>query len=169
MRNLIENFPSDPVSASTLTYVPSEFGPFADAGDHVTVGNAWTRAVNQFPGNANVLVNATRFLYRENPEEAEQLLSRAVHREPTNRRIAANLGFLYAMDILGMINSAGPPVGRTESERRRLGEHARNELDRNRNVLARARSGRRGHRREARRSGRGSRLTRALTQVLRHS
>jgi TonB family protein len=138
---LIENFPSDPVSASTLTYVRSEGGPFADAGDHATVGNAWTRAVDQFPGNANVLVNATRFLYRENPEEAEQLLSRVVDREPTNRRIAANLGFLYAMDILGMMSPAGHPAGRTESERQRLQEHARAELDRSRNVFVLAGAG----------------------------
>jgi TonB family protein len=138
---LIENFPSDPVSASTLTYVPSEFGPFADAGDHATVRNAWTRAVDRFPGNANVLLNAARFLYRENPEEAELVLSRAVDREPTNRSIAANLGFLYAMDILGMMSPAGPPVGRTESERQRLREHARNELDRSRNVFVLAGAG----------------------------
>ena len=138
---LIENFPSDPISASTLTYVPSEFGPFADAGDHATVGNAWTRAVDQFPGNANVLVNTARFLYRENPDEAERLLSRAVDREPTNRRIAANLGFLYAMDILGMMSPAGPPVGRTELERGRLREHATNELDRSRNVFVLAGAG----------------------------
>jgi TonB family protein len=138
---LIENFPSDPISASTLTYVPSEFGLFADAGDHATVGNAWTRAVNQFPENANVLVNAASFVYHENPEEAEQLLSRAVVREPTNRKIAANLGFLYAMDILAMMSPAGHSVGRTESERRPLREHARTELDRSRNVFVLAGAG----------------------------
>lgn len=136
---LIENSPSDPVSSTALTYVPAENGPFADAGDHATVRYSWARAVDQLPGDSNVLVNAARFLYGEHPEEAEQVLSRAVDREPANRKIAANLGFLYAMDILGMTNATSE--GRAQAERERLREHARNELDRSQNVFVLAGAG----------------------------
>jgi TonB family protein len=127
---LIENSPSDPVLSSTLTYVPA-----SETAEHEMVRSAWTRAVDREPANADVLVNAARFLHREHPEDAVQLLNRAVDREPTNKKIAANLGFLYALDLLGMT------VRRSPEEYQRLREQARIELDRNRNAFVLAGAG----------------------------
>ena len=45
-------------------------------------------------------MNAVKFLEREDPDDAERVLRRAVDADPENREIAANLGFLYAMEIL---------------------------------------------------------------------
>jgi TonB family protein len=137
----IENVPADPMSASQLTYVPAQEGPFADAGDHAAVRSAWIRAGDRFPTDAEVLMNAARFLYREDPEDAERLLSRMAEQVPSNRKVAANLGFLYAMDILGLISPSGGPGGRAPEVRERLREHARIELDRSRNVLVLAGAG----------------------------
>lgn len=137
----IENAPADLVSASQLTYVPGREGPFADAGDHANVRSAWIRAGDRFPTDAAVLMNATRFLYREDPEEAERLLSRVAEQDASNRKVAANLGFLYAMDILGLISPSGGPGGRAPEVRERLREHARIELDRSRNVFVLAGAG----------------------------
>ena len=127
---MIENFPSDPVSSSVVTYAPSG-----------AVRDAWMRAADRFPEDANVLLNAARFLYRQQPEDAEQLLRRGVDREPANKRIAANLGFLYAMDILGMAGPDGHPIKRAAEEHQRLSERARIELDRSRNVFVLAGAG----------------------------
>ena len=127
---MIENLPADPDSSSPMTYV---FVP--------AVRDAWNRAVTQAPENPDVLLNASRFLYHEHPEEAEQLLSRVVDRDPANKRIAANLGFLYAMDILGMTSPDGGPAKRAAGEHERLRENARIALDRSRNVFVLAGAG----------------------------
>ncbi|MBC8164391.1 MAG: TonB family protein [Bryobacteraceae bacterium] len=138
---LIENVPEDPVSSGIQTYVPSRLGPFASASDHEAVRTAWHLAVDRLSGNPKVLLNAVRFLYPEHPEEAEQLLGRAVDRAPADRKIAANLGFLYALDILGLTSPAGNTAGRTESERERLREHAKSELELSRNMFVLAGAG----------------------------
>ena len=137
---VIENFPSDPVASSPLTYVPAANGWFADATDHATVRDAWMRAADRLPSNTDVLRNAARFLYQEHPEDAEQFLSRAVDRNPGNRRVAANLGFLYAMDILGISSPQGR-AGRPAEERQRLLQRSRLELERTRNVFVLAGAG----------------------------
>lgn len=134
----IENYPSDPVASSALTWVPSAEGPFADAADHAAVRSAWMRAVDRSRSDADVLLNAARYIHREHPEDAEQLLSGAVDRDPANRRIGANLGFLYALDVLGI---SGAMTLRPESDRERMKECARSELDRSRNVFVIAGAG----------------------------
>ena len=45
-------------------------------------------------------MNAVQFLEMEDPDDAEQVLRRTLDADPENREMAANLGFLYAMDIL---------------------------------------------------------------------
>jgi TonB family protein len=137
----IENKPSDPISSSDLMYVPSDSGPFADPADHAAVRDAWIRAVQRQPKDVDVLLNATRFLYREHPAEAEQMLDHVLSQDPANRRVGAHLGFLYALDILGISSPAGQPALRPDSEGQRLQERARAELDRTRNVFVLAGAG----------------------------
>jgi len=93
----VERLPSNSNASIPLTYVS-----VADAGDHTRVRQAWMGALRRFPNDDRVLGNAVRFLYRERPQEAEQLLRQAVDRNPANRTRAANLGFLYALHLLGI-------------------------------------------------------------------
>jgi TonB family protein len=72
-------------------------------------------------------MNGVRFLETEDPDEAEQVLRRAVSDDPDNREIAANLGFLYAKEILG--TGAG------------LAGHARTELQETTNAVVLAAAG----------------------------
>jgi TonB family protein len=126
---LIENQPGEAAAGSPLAYVYKSGGPYADAGDHEMARSAWQRAANSNPANMDVQVNAACFLYVEHPEAAEESLSRILDREPSSRRVAAYLGFFYAMDILGMTGPLGPG-GRTPEERERLSARARSELGR---------------------------------------
>ena len=82
--------------------------------------------------DVNVQLNAARFLSVEHPEAGEELLAGVLEREASNRRIATNLGFLYAMDWLGL---APFGAGRSASDRERLLSRARGELDRSDNPL----------------------------------
>ena len=69
------------------------------------------------------------------------MLVRAVDRDPSNQRIAANLGFYYALDILRITNLDSGSGGRSPSEQDRLSINARSELDRTRNVFVLAGAG----------------------------
>ena len=80
-------------------------------------------------------LNAARFLYVEHPEPAEDLLIRFLDRDRTNRAIAANLGFCYAMDILGLTGPLGSFSSRSEADRQRLATRAQTELNASTNAL----------------------------------
>jgi hypothetical protein len=133
---LVDTHPADPIAGSPMAYVYSTGGPYGDAGDHETVRNAWLRASDANPRNSTVQLNAARFIYREHPDAAEDLLRRALDRQPSDRSIAANLGFLYTMDILGL---STPGLQRLSAERDRV--RAREELERTTNALVLAGAG----------------------------
>jgi hypothetical protein len=102
---LVEHHPEAAVSASRAAYVYRSAGPtggpYADAADHEAVRDRWLAAVQDHPGSSAVILNAAKFLEREDQDDAEQVLRRAVDAAPENRELAANLGFLYAIEILG--------------------------------------------------------------------
>jgi hypothetical protein len=118
---LVEHHPEAAVSASKAAYVYRSGGPYANAADHEDVRNLWLAAVQGRSGNVAVTMNAVKFLEREDQEDAERVLRRALDADPQNREIAANLGFLYAMEIL-----AG---------------HATNELEQSSNAIVLAAAG----------------------------
>ena len=125
---VVEHQPAAIDAASSLFYVFRSGGPYADAGDHELVRGLWMRQAGANPGDARIIVNAARFLFVEDKQEAEQLLRRAVESDPVNGRLAANLGFLYAMQILALDNLGGditrpvPPAEREEARRRAMSE-----------------------------------------------
>ncbi len=98
---LVEHHPEAAVSASQVGYVYRSSGPYANTADHEDVRDRWLAAVQGYAGKMAVTMNAVKFLEREDPEDAEQVLLRAMDADPQNREIAANLGFLYAKEILG--------------------------------------------------------------------
>jgi hypothetical protein len=97
---LVEHHPEASVSASKAAYVYRTGGPYANAADHEDVRRLWLAAVQGRAGNVAVTMNAVKFLEREDQEDAERVLWRALDADPQNREIAANLGFLYAKEIL---------------------------------------------------------------------
>ncbi len=103
---LIWHLPDGFDPGSRLLYVGRSAGPYADANDHEMARVLWKRSAESTPANAQAL-NAARFLFVEDKQDAEEILKRAVDRDGRNQRLAANLGFLYAMQILGLDNFAG--------------------------------------------------------------
>ncbi len=97
---LVEHHPEAAASASKVAYVYRDKGPYANVSDHEAVRDQWLAAVQGHPKNTAVIMNAAKFLETEDPDDAEQVLRRALDGEPENRKLAANLGFLYAMEIL---------------------------------------------------------------------
>jgi len=98
---LVEHHPEASGSASKAAYVYRANGPYANVADHEAVRDQWLAAVQGHPKNNVVTLNAVRFLLIEDPDDAEQVLHRAMDSAPENREIAANLGFQYAREILG--------------------------------------------------------------------
>jgi hypothetical protein len=98
---LVEHHPEAAASVSTAAYVYRANGPYANEGDHDAVRDQWLAAVQAHPKNTAVILNAVRFLDIEDRDDAEHVLLRSLDADPENRKIAANLGFLYAREILG--------------------------------------------------------------------
>jgi TonB family protein len=128
---IVENHPAHPAAASSLTYV----SPYGGQGDHALVRNTWLRVSADHATNPEIQLNAARFLSRELPVHAEELLATFLNRDPSNRKIAANLGFFYAMGVLGF--SSPDEAGGFE----RLAAHAKAELDKTNNPLVLAGAG----------------------------
>jgi hypothetical protein len=138
---IIEHEPANPIAATQLTYVGAATGPYANPADHEAAKFAWLRAVDGNAANPDVHRNAALFLHVEHPETAEELLARFLDREPTNRKVAANLGFCYAMDVLGISGPLGSFGSRSGAERERLAASARAALDASNNPLVLAGAG----------------------------
>lgn len=98
---LVEHHPEVAASASKVAYVYGAKGPYANAGDHGAVRDEWLAAVQGHPRNNAITLNALKFLEVEDQQDAEQVLQRALNADAGNREIGANLGFLYAREILG--------------------------------------------------------------------
>jgi TonB family protein len=101
---LIENSPARPAVAG-------------HSFSHPAVRDAWLRAAERSSGDAAVVVNAARALLGADLRDAQDLLRRALDRDPNHRQIGATLGFLYAMEILNMGSPADPDRARSELER----------------------------------------------------
>src|SRR5579863_1875430 len=99
---LVEHHPEAPASASRATYVYRSSDPYNNTADHDAVRDQWMAALQAHPGDNRVTMNAVKFLEVEDPSDAEQVLQRALGADPENRELAANLGFLYAKEILAL-------------------------------------------------------------------
>jgi hypothetical protein len=98
---LVGHHPEAPVCASKEAYVYRVKGPYASPADHDAVRAQWLASFQAHWGNSQVTLNAVKVLAMEDKDDAEIVLRRAMDAEPDNREIAANLGFLYAKEILG--------------------------------------------------------------------
>jgi len=99
---LVEHHPEAAASAAKFAYVYRASGPYANAQDHDAARDEWLAAVQGHPKNTAVTLNAVKFLEVEDRDEAEDTLRRAMDADPDNRELAANLGFLYAKEVLAV-------------------------------------------------------------------
>lgn len=97
---IVEHHPEAEASASKVAYVDRAKGPYANAGDHDAVRAQWLAVVQAHPRDTAITINAAKFLTVEDKQDAEDVLRRALDADPQNREVAANLGFLYAKEIL---------------------------------------------------------------------
>jgi TonB family protein len=97
---LIGHHPEAKTTGTPIAYVARTNGAYANEGDHMTAMNQWMTAVDSHPGDITVLINAVRFLTVEEKNEAENVLQRAIAAAPENRELGANLGFVYAAEML---------------------------------------------------------------------
>lgn len=133
----IEHLPADPNASTPLTYVP-----LRDAVAHNTLRDAWMQALQRFPNEDRVLINAVRFLYREHPQEAEQRLRQALERSPASRTLAANLGYFYVLHILGLSSPADTTSTRLPELHEQLRQSAVRQLERTSNPYVLTAAGR---------------------------
>lgn len=141
---LIDHYPEASAMATPLMYVAGARGAYANQDDHQVARSHWLAAVDSHPvdshaGNSTVIVNAVRFLAVEDKSDAEDVLQKAMAADPENREIAANLGFLYAMEIL-RLDSLGLGA-KPSSAGLDLAAHARAELDSTSNPIVLAGAG----------------------------
>jgi hypothetical protein len=122
---LVEHHPELAASASRVAYVYRANGPYASPADHDAVRGEWLAAVQAHPKNVAVAINAATFLQREDQLDAEEVLHRAISNEPADRELPANLGFLYAKELLS------PD----------LAAHAKGELEQTSNAIVLAAAG----------------------------
>jgi hypothetical protein len=141
---LIEHHPEALASAASIAYVYRSDGAYANVADHEAARNQWLSAVQAHPGDAAVVVNAARFLAVEDKSDAEDVLRRGMAVNPENQEIPANLGFLYAMEILGLdslVRGAQPSGHGPDLKENALKDHALAELDLTSNAYVLAAAG----------------------------
>jgi TonB family protein len=97
---LIGHHPEAKATGTPIAYVARANGPYANDGDHLMAMHQWLTAIDSHPGDATVLINGVRFLTVEEKNEAENVLQRAIADGPVNPELGANLGFLYATEVL---------------------------------------------------------------------
>ena len=136
---LVQRHPEAPVSASHAAYVYRAGFPQANAADHEALRQAWLDAAQAHSKDSAVTLNAVRFLAVEDAGDAEQVLKRAMAAEPENRELAAHLGFLYAIELLGLPSlDRGARPGISGRERSDL---AMQELEQSSNAIVLAAAG----------------------------
>ncbi len=136
---LIDHFPDAPILATPIAYIAARPGIYANSGDHQIGRTHWSSALDSHPRNVAVIVNALRFLAVEDKTEAEDVLKNAIAADAEHRELAANLGFLYAMEILGLDSLR--ISARSSAVDPALAAHARAELERTSNAFVLAGAG----------------------------
>ena len=136
---LVQRHPEAAVSASRAAYIHRAGRPDANAADHDAVRQAWLDAVQSHPKDTPVTLNAVRFLAVEDADDAERVLDRAIDAQPDNRALAAHLGFIYAMELLGLpsLDREAKPVVRGSEH----ADRAKQELEQTSNAVVLAAAG----------------------------
>lgn len=109
---IIKNQPASEIAALRESLLTPDAHPLADKEGYESAKSLWLKQTNDRSVNPKVLLNAANFLQFHDKELAEALLKKGESLYPQEPRWMARLGYLYAMDILGIegLNTNGIPV-----------------------------------------------------------
>jgi len=128
---LIAHHPESEALDLSETTIDRAGHALADAAGYDQASAMWIEQARLHPDSATVLKNAARFFQLSDKPRAIALLRQAQHAAPGDRELAARLGYVYAIAILGvdMINHNGLPFSASAAEAQgEFAQHARTEL-----------------------------------------
>jgi TonB family protein len=118
------------LAGSSLAYVGSANGPYADPGDHSAMSALWFAQANSHFDDPKILLNAIRFLGVEDKDRAENLYTGAIAARPNDVDVVARLGFFYAAGLVGADTMDGRVlVERPAAVNTNWADHCRSQLD----------------------------------------
>lgn len=117
---LIQNHPENIANKLSETTIDSSGHALADAEGYIQAKKLWLEQIELQKTNPQVLVNAAWYFKLNNKAVAINCLKQAVQLAPKVREIASQLGYVYAITVLGitMINNNGLPMGQNPAEAR---------------------------------------------------
>ncbi len=117
---LIEHHPESEAADLSETTIDRAGHSLADAAGYDRAAALWMEAARRHPDSAAVLSHAAKFFQLSNKELAISLLRQAQRAAPSGPELAARIGYVYALAILGvdMINRNGLPMSYNAGEAR---------------------------------------------------
>jgi tetratricopeptide (TPR) repeat protein len=109
---MIEHHPEAEVTTLSEMTIDPAGHPLADPDGYTEAKTRWLAQIDRRQGDARVLRHAARFFRLPDRALAIDLLKQAVRLSPTDADAAGELGYVYAITILGvtMINNNGLPM-----------------------------------------------------------
>jgi len=117
---LIANHPDSEVVDLSEATIDRAGHALADPSGYAQASALWLEQARRHETSAAVLRHAAKFFQLSDKERAVALLRQAQRAEPGNRELAAQIGYVYALAILGvdMINQNGLPISHNLEEAR---------------------------------------------------
>ncbi len=117
---LIVNHPDSEVVDLSEATIDRAGHALADPAGYAQASALWLEEARRHEKSATVLRHAARFFQLSDKQRAVSLLRQAQHAEPGNRELSAQIGYVYALAILGvdMINQNGLPISHNLEEAR---------------------------------------------------
>ncbi len=117
---LIQHHPESEAADLSETTIDRSGHSLADAAGYDQASALWMEEASRHQDSAAVLTHAAKFFQLSNKERAISLLRQAQHAAPSDPEVAARIGYVYALAILGvdMINHNGIPMSYSAGEAR---------------------------------------------------
>jgi hypothetical protein len=134
---LIEHHPASEAAGLPQATIDPAGHRLADKVGYEQAAKLWIAQAQRHSGDAATLGNAARFFMLADKAQAEALLKQAQRTAPDESRWPRQLGYLYALGVLGldMINENGFPMSHNPADAKgEFAAHARAELERSQNA-----------------------------------
>jgi hypothetical protein len=134
---LIEHHPASEAAGLPQATIDPAGHRLADKDGYGQAAKLWIEQAQRHGSDVAVLGNAARFFMLPDKARAEALLKQAQRAAPDDSRWPGQLGYLYALGVLGidMINENGLPRSHNPAEAKgEFAGHARAELEKSRDV-----------------------------------
>jgi hypothetical protein len=126
---LIEHHPESEATDLSEATIDRAGHSLADAPGYDRTSALWMEEARRHQDSAAVLSHAAKFFQLSDKERAISFLRQAQHAAPADQELAARIGYVYALAILGvdLINQNGLPMSHNAAEAH--GEFARRALN----------------------------------------